>query len=132
MMADSEIADLKLSIVQVHGKMDTMLEIIKAGDRESQTGVTLLAANLDNIAKQVEGSRHEVKDSFSRVYDRLETLNRDHVEDDFPHGNSPLIKDMREQIDILKTRANLAMGAVGFLMFIGLPGVYTILKAAGQ
>lgn len=136
---DVQASDLKLAIVQIHGKLDTMAEIIKSGDREAQAGVGLLAQTVDNVVKEQAVIRHEIKESFGRVYDRLDTLKRDtdtkikdHLDDKSPHADSNLIEAMQEKIDKLTTRANLATGAVGVLMFIGLPGIYTILKATGQ
>lgn len=141
----SEWLEIKTAIAEIKGEMRAMTEMIRSGDRDSTSGVRLLAQTVENLGKQLVEQRTDLKAAVEKFDERTEAMRvkseRDasavrvslenqlskHEDDDAPHA-----KTLGARLDAVERRINLALGAVGLLGVIGLPGIYAILKAAGQ
>lgn len=141
----ADITEIKLAISDIKGEMRTMTEMMRSGDRDAASGVKLLAGTVDSLARSLSESRVDLKEAVTKFDERTEALRRKSESDvsavrvslegqlrGHAEGEAPHDKTIGTRLDSMEKKVNQAFGAVAILAFIGLPGIYAILKAAGQ
>lgn len=133
----SDLLEIKTAIVEIRGEIRTMTEAMRSGDRDSASGVRLLAQTVENLSKNVGEQRADLKEALvefrsavdmlreqsanqaSQVRLSMEKQLGEHAEAKSPHSDTlgarlSILEDFRSRI----IGAFILIGAVGVGNFV--------------
>lgn len=141
----NDMLEIKTAIVEIKGEIRTMSEVMRSGDRDSASGVRLLAQTVENLAKNQDRASVDLKDALKEFRDAIDAVKelsaqqansvrvdverqlREHLDDDTPHSRSLSMRITALENDAVRIRVLIAA-----LTFIGWGGVAAIVKFAGN
>lgn len=140
----TDLLEIKTAIVEIRGEIRTMTEAMRSGDRDSASGVKLLAQVVENLAKNQSDQRDDLKEALTEfrtavkeigesitaqsngISVRLETRLREHETEDAPHA-----KTIGVRLDALEHDAIRVRVVIALLTFVGWGGIAAIVKLTG-
>ncbi len=140
----TDLLEIKTAIVELRGDMKVLTEAMRSGDRESGSGVKLLAQAIENINTIQAQMRTDHKESIEKFEQRTEAIRAEadmkasavrrsvegqvtaHANDDAPHERT-----LGSRLDHIEKSINKTQGALALLAALGLPGVAVVVKFFG-
>lgn len=128
----SDLMEIKTAIVEIRGEIRTMTEAMRSGDRDSASGVRLLAQTVENLAKNQAEQRADLKEAMDKFDQRtdmlrelgaqqanavrasLESQIRDHADHEGPHA-----KTLGARLVVLEDFKNRVIGALLLITAVG-------------
>ena len=134
----TDMVEIKTAIAEIRGEMRAMIEIVRSGDRDSNSGVRLLAETVKNNSAALVEQRADLKAAFEKFDERtievreyasratsavrvdLEKQLREHADAKSPHPDT-----LGGRVGQLESSMNRVKGALA--LFLALPSVAGIM-----
>jgi hypothetical protein len=125
-MSDNDLEDLKISVAEMRVEIRSVLDVMRAGDREAHAGTKLLAQTVEQLARTQEKSNAETEKLLGRYEMALNAQRRDLDAELTEHADhpSPHTLSVGHRLDRLERKLNEARGAIALVFAV--PAIFAV------